>query len=396
MAGLAPIEMVVLQGTPFCNLNCSYCDLSVASRKRRWQMPLTTIERVFRSIFEDRLCGPRIAVVWHSGEPLTLPSEYYQAAIELIVALRDELAPGVVTLEFDFQTNGVLISDAWIAFFKEHQHHLCLGISCDGPADMHDAFRNNWGGKPTHAKVVAGMKQLSDAEIPFKVIAVVTDKTLAEPDSFFDFFLERSSHLSGFHFNILADGELAGQDGLIYSRQDRDRYYDFYRHLLAREREVIETGGAFRLQNLSQALSRILSNDADLVVEASRPLRTINVDAKGYLTTFYAGLEKSAFRDQYGDGDGFSLGNIEKLSIAEMIAGPKFASILSDFQTSQSTCRASCDYYGLCSGGFELTKLSEHGQFDSAETTECAIIVKTLIDAVLDDMAEAAPLEKAV
>lgn len=396
MAGLAPIEMVVLQGTPFCNLNCSYCDLSEASRKRRWQMPFSMIERVFRSIFEDRLFGPRIAVVWHSGEPLTLPPEYYRAAIELIVALRDELAPGAVSLEFDFQTNGVLISDAWTAFFDEQRHHLRLGISCDGPADMHDAFRNNWGGKPTHAKVVAGMKRLSDGGIPFKVIAVVTDKTLADPDGFFDFFLERSPHLSGFHFNILADGELAGQDGLVYSRQDRDRYYDFYRHLLDRERSVIEAGGAFRLQNFSQALSRILTKGQDTVVEASRPLRTINVDAKGYVTSFYAGLEKSAFPDQYGDGDGLSLGNIEQHSIAEMIAGPKFASILSDFQTSQSSCRASCGYFGLCSGGFELSKLSEHGRYEAAETAECAIIVKALVDAVLDDMAEAAPHEKAV
>ena len=152
-------------------------------------MPLSIIERVFRNIFEDRLFGPYIAVVWHSGEPLTLLPEYYRAAIELIVSLRDELAPGAVTLEFDFQTNGVLISDAWIAFFEEQRHHLRLGISCDGPAEMHDAFRNNWGGKPTHAKVVAGMKQLSDAAFPFKIIAVVTDKTLADPDGFFDFFL---------------------------------------------------------------------------------------------------------------------------------------------------------------------------------------------------------------
>ena len=162
---LAPIEMVVLQGTPFCNLNCSYCDLSIASRKRRKVMPLSTVEATFRSVFSQGLFAQKIAVVWHSGEPLTLPPDYYRSAIDLIVSLRDELVPGAVELEFDFQTNGVLISDEWISFFKENQHQLRVGVSCDGPAEMHDAFRNNWGGKPTHAKVVAGMRRLSSSPL---------------------------------------------------------------------------------------------------------------------------------------------------------------------------------------------------------------------------------------
>ena len=134
------------------------------------------VDSVFQSIFAEKLYAPKISVVWHSGEPLTLSVEYYQAAIDRIITLRDALAPGEVELEFDFQTNGVLICDVWVAFFKANQHHMRLGVSCDGPAGLHDAFRNNWGGKPTHAKVVAGMQKLADNDIPFKVIAVVTEK----------------------------------------------------------------------------------------------------------------------------------------------------------------------------------------------------------------------------
>lgn len=387
--------MVVLQGTPYCNLNCSYCDLSEHSRKQRSQMLLSTLDRVFRNVFEGQLHGSKLSVVWHSGEPLTLSPNYYQSAIDLVIKLRNELAQHHVDLEFDFQTNGVLLTDAWVEFFKKNQHHMRLGVSCDGPAELHDAFRNNWGGKPTHSKVMAGMQKLSDNGIPFKIIAVVTEKTLDNPDAFFDFFLGRSSSLNGFHFNIIADGSLAKQQGLTYTRADRDRYYAFYRHLLRRARSVVDSGELFRVQNFTQALARILDSSTDAVSQTSRPLRTISIDAVGFVTTFYAGLDKSTFADQYGDGNGLALGNISQMSIGQMIQSSKFQRILADFELSQAHCRATCDYYGLCSGGFELSKLSEHKLYESGETAECLIIVKTLVDAMLDDIAEPIHFEQA-
>lgn len=392
---LEPIEMVVLQGTPYCNLNCGYCDLSVESRKQRNKMPYATLERVFRDIFEGGFYDSKLSVIWHSGEPLTLAPDYYQDAIDLVVKQRNTYAQNQVELEFDFQSNAVLISDRWIKFFQKNRNHIRLGISCDGPATMHDAHRKNWGSKPTHEKVLASMELLAENNIPFKVIAVVTDMTLENPDAFFDFFLGWSNRLNGFHFNILADGSLADKAGLIYTRSDRSKYYKFYRHLLARARQVIETGGVFRVQNFTQALDRILGTGIDNIQMASRPLRTLNVDASGFITTFYAGLDRSTFRNQYGDGQGLSLGNIGKETIADMVSGKKFLRILADFEESQSACRENCDYYDLCSGGFELSKLSEHGRFDGNETAECHIIVKTLADAVLDDIADNAPTELA-
>lgn len=392
---IAPVEMVVLQGTPFCNLNCSYCDLSVESRKRRDTMSLSTLERVFTDIFENDLAADHVAIVWHSGEPLTLPTGYYQQAIDLITRLRNQKARRDIELEFDFQTNAVLISEDWIEFFKRNQHQLHLGVSCDGPASMHDAFRKNWGGKSTHSKVVAGMQKLVEAEIPFKVISVITDETLRDPDGFLEFFIRWSDALSGFHFNIIADGTLADQTGLTYGRQDRDRYYNFYRRLLRRTQSRSMDAAVFDVQNFTQAIARILRPDNDTVAIASLPIRTLNVDAAGFVTTFYAGLEKSAFADHYDDGLGLALGNILHSSLEQMLNTSKFRRISADFKNSQAVCKATCDYYQLCSGGFELSKLSEHGTYNAAETAACSIIVKTLADAVLDDIKDSASLSEA-
>ena len=129
-SGLAPTEMVVLQGTPYCNLNCSYCDLSAESRKQRHIMSLNTIERVFSDVFTQAVHARELSVVWHSGEPLTLSPDYYQQAIDLIYRLRDKHATKEVDLTFDFQTNAVLISDQWVRFFKSNEDFVRLGVSC--------------------------------------------------------------------------------------------------------------------------------------------------------------------------------------------------------------------------------------------------------------------------
>jgi hypothetical protein len=103
---LQPAELIVLQGTSFCNLNCGYCDLSPQSRRRRRIMEPTLLERLFAQLFASDRLAPEVTVVWHSGEPPALPPAYYDDAIERILRLRDT-ACASVAIGFDIQTNGV-------------------------------------------------------------------------------------------------------------------------------------------------------------------------------------------------------------------------------------------------------------------------------------------------
>jgi uncharacterized protein len=181
---IEPVELVVLQGTSFCNLNCKYCDLSVDSRRTRLVMEPSLMERFFSELFQSRRTGNEITILWHSGEPLTLPPSYYDRAIDLLLKLHDTYAADI-SLRFGIQTNGVLINDEWCRFFKRHESRLNLGVSCDGPSDLHNLFRVNWSGHSTHRQTIAGMDLLQKNGIKFKVIAVVTRKTLSEPESLY-------------------------------------------------------------------------------------------------------------------------------------------------------------------------------------------------------------------
>ena len=93
---LSPVQLIILQGTSFCNLNCTYCDLSVESRRTKSAMEPRLIERLFTELFASGRLAPQVTIVWHSGEPLTLPPSYYDDAIDLILRFcRDMLAPDI-------------------------------------------------------------------------------------------------------------------------------------------------------------------------------------------------------------------------------------------------------------------------------------------------------------
>ncbi len=95
------LRLLVLQPTPFCNIDCSYCYLS--GRKSRAIMSLETLDSACRQVFESPLLRSHLEVAWHGGEPLVVPLEWYENALELMGDLR----PSGLTLRHRFQTNGL-------------------------------------------------------------------------------------------------------------------------------------------------------------------------------------------------------------------------------------------------------------------------------------------------
>ena len=80
------LRLLVLQPTPFCNIDCSYCYLS--NRGSAARMSLATLDLVCRRVFESPFLGRELQVAWHGGEPLTVPLAWYEEATALIAARR--------------------------------------------------------------------------------------------------------------------------------------------------------------------------------------------------------------------------------------------------------------------------------------------------------------------
>jgi uncharacterized protein len=386
---IEPVQMVVLQSTTFCNLNCDYCYLSEASRRSKRSLSLDALTRIFTNIFSSRFIADRMVVCWHSGEPLVLQPTYYEEAIELIRALAHQYCAADFSLRFDMQTNGTLINDAWCSFFSRYRDQFDLGVSCDGPAFLHDAHRRNWSGKPTHESVVRGLDRLCAAAIPFNIIAVIPPEALDFAEELFDFVHEYRDHLTDFHFNFM-DTPTASVAQFDVDTHERDRYYSFLRKLLARSAAARDSARPFTIRNFSHMYNKLFgSEDVQRQLSArsmSSPFKTLNIEADGAVTTFYAGVTSQEHKHLYGDGAGLVIGNILAQSLDDIANSPKLRRIAADFELSHSTCEASCVHFGQCSGGFNLTKYARFGRFDSTETPECLIHTKTVLLAVMDDL----------
>src|SRR5271166_1306962 len=94
-----PLELLVLQATPFCNIDCSYCYLP--DRKSTKRMTLETLEQAFAWVFSCGLARQPFTLLWHAGEPLVVPLSFYQDAIRLLEKYNREGVP----VHHSFQTN---------------------------------------------------------------------------------------------------------------------------------------------------------------------------------------------------------------------------------------------------------------------------------------------------
>jgi len=383
---LVPIEMVVLQGTSFCNLNCSYCYLSEASRRTKSSMDVATVRTIFQSLLSSDFVRESFRVSWHSGEPLVLPPSYYREAIDAVLEINDRLHGGRFQIQFDIQTNATLISQAWCDLLTAYQHLLTIGVSCDGPASLHDRHRVNWAGKPTHAQTQAGMDRLAANGIKFDVTAVVSLEGLDYAEEFLDFFSPYKESIREFHFNL--------HDEFFIDDADSDRvgaYREKYQRFLRSLLELTGRSPAYpKLRNFSLFFNRLFGEEGTRPDYDARtmcmPFRTLSIEANGDVTTFYAGLTLDECRDLknlYGDDKGFVIGNILREDLSTIARSPKLHRIAADFETSHAACQHSCEYFDLCSGGYNLIKYRRFGTFDATETPECSVHVKTMADTLL-------------
>ena len=157
---------------PICNLDCEYCYYlhkeELYPSGESWRMPESTLEAYIRQYIEAQPPQVReITFAWQGGEPTLLGREFFQTA----VALQKKHAGGKVRLVNTLQTNAVLLDDAWCEFFREAG--FLIGVSVDGPAELHDRYRYDKRGRATFADVLKGVKLLQKHEVEYNILTVV-------------------------------------------------------------------------------------------------------------------------------------------------------------------------------------------------------------------------------
>jgi uncharacterized protein len=362
-------QLLVLQPTPLCNIDCEYCYLP--GRDDRSRMSLATVRAAARRLREDGLAGAELTVVWHAGEPLVLPPAFYEAAF---AAVSQELGPAT-HVSHAVQTNATLIDDAWCSLFLGHA--VAVGVSVDGPAALHDRHRRTRSGAGTHARVQRGINRLRVHGVPFHAIAVVTADTLAQPDAFFAWFEAQGIHELGCNFDeaegVHGSSSLQGHDAAHAEFVERLLQWSGRSGVAVRE---FAAASALVAQALPSWQWRGESFPANTQV---MPLAMVTVRHEGRWGTFSPELAGQ----HWPNYDDFLLGNVHAAGYLNALQGEAFARLWADVLDGVRACAAGCAHYEHCGGGAPVNKLYEHGHLCATETLYCRSMVKRPFDAVL-------------
>jgi uncharacterized protein len=185
-------SLVVLQPTPFCNIDCRYCYLP--NRRDRRSMAPDKVGVLFARLLEFPTVRDDMTLVWHAGEPLVLGPRYYEETFENI----RRTAGDQIAVHHAFQTNGMLISDRWSDLFRKWD--VIVGVSVDGPKPIHDASRVTRRGAGTFDQTLMGIACLQGNKIPYHVISVLTHAALGQVDEKFAFYRDNNILNVGFNF----------------------------------------------------------------------------------------------------------------------------------------------------------------------------------------------------
>ncbi|SPE22829.1 Anaerobic sulfatase-maturating enzyme [Candidatus Sulfotelmatomonas gaucii] len=154
---------------PICNLDCKYCFYLekelLYPQVDKWAMQPEVLESYIRQYIEAH-DTPVVNFAWQGGEPTLLGVDYFRRVVEL----EKKYANGK-QIANAFQTNGVLLNDGWGELFREYQ--FLIGISIDGPRELHDAYRVDKGGQPTFDRVMRGMETLKRHNVEFNTLTTV-------------------------------------------------------------------------------------------------------------------------------------------------------------------------------------------------------------------------------
>lgn len=176
---------------PICNLNCAYCfylekESLYDDAGDAWRMSPQTLDAYVRQYIEAQPQSvEEIDFAFQGGEPTLLGIDFFRRVVEL----QRKYTPSDKRIHNSLQTNGVLLDDRWCEFLREH--NFLVGLSIDGPADLHDRYRRDKQGKGTFERVMQAMRRLRRRSVEFNALTCVNNYNGDHPLRVYRFLREQ-------------------------------------------------------------------------------------------------------------------------------------------------------------------------------------------------------------
>jgi uncharacterized protein len=318
---------------PRCNMRCVYCyyiGKEAVLPRGPGRLPIDQLERYIEQRIASSL-APTVHFEWHGGEPTLLGLDYFRSIVRM---QRAHLPPGR-SVTNGLQTNGYVLDGAWAGFLA--REGFSVGLSLDGPADLHDAFRRSAQGGPTHARVERAYGLLRERGVFVNLLCVLHARNTAEPDRVYDYFmglgapyLQFLPYVPGACATGDADAREAAASPLAIGTF-LNRVFD---------RWIDEGAGRTVIQNIDEALRPLFGLPHALCVhrETCGEVAVLERDGSFYMC------------DHFVDPDHL-VGSLKERSLADLAADPRMTAFGdAKRDTLPRACRE-CDVLAWCNGG---------------------------------------------
>lgn len=346
---MQPFTLLIKPAGSDCNLDCKYCfykNRALEVGRGRQRMSDEVLEKMTGDYLQ--LGFPMAAFAWQGGEPMLMGLDFYKRAVELQAKYRQKQQ----RIENALQTNAILIDDKWGQFL--HDNNFLVGISIDGPKELHDYYRLDHSKAGSFDRVVRAIEICKKYKVDFNTLTLLNDKTAGRPDDIFDFLAGLGTRFLQFIPCVEMDPETGkAADFSVTPRQ----YGDFMCRLFDRWAELGPEKISIR------CFDSILSYCA----AGRHTLCTFDRQCSGYIVLEHTG---DCFPCDFFVQPKWLLGNIFDTPIEKLAAGNEKRSFARSKQNLCNKCLL-CRHLDVCRGGCLKDRLHSGGDGFNCESYLC-------------------------
>ncbi len=365
--------MVAKPAGPACNLDCAYCfylekqALFGAGGKTRMS---DAVLSAFIANYVNSQPTPEVEFVWQGGEPTLLGVDFFRrvVAIQKGFTRRKKITNAL-------QTNGTLLTDDWCAFLRKHE--FTVGLSLDGPREIHDRYRRDRAGRGTFDAVMRGLGLLKKHGVAFNVLACVARETARHPLEVYRFLREQGVEFIQFTPVVErpADAGTAAQglrlagfgspgapvepEGVTPWSVLPEDYGDFL--IAVYEEWVRHDVGTVFVMNFEWALNAWVGNPSPVCVHAQRCGRSLAVEHNG-----------DVYACDHGVYPQLKLGNVRADRLDDLAERSRRSGFGVGKETALPLQCRECEVLAACRGGCPKHRFTESARGEPGLHYLCA------------------------
>lgn len=353
-----PFHILAKPTGAICNLDCKYCFFLSKEKLypgSKFRMSDEVLESYLRQYIQAQR-GPEVEVSWQGGEPTMMGLDFFQRS----VALAEQYKRPHQRIQYTLQTNGILLNEAWCQFFKANQ--FLIGLSLDGSAEMHDAYRVYKSGRGSFDKVMQAARLLQQHQVDFNILTTVHAANADKPLELYRFLRDEvKTQFIQFIPIVERANETGFQEGnTVTDRSVTAEQYGRFLITIFDEWVRRDVGRVF-VQMFDVALGNWLGAPPTLCIFAPTCGNALAIEHTGDLYSCDHFVEPN-----------YLLGNINDMPMIELVASDKQRQFGRDkLETLPRYCRE-CEVRFACHGGCPKNRFIETPDGEAGLNYLCA------------------------